>query len=75
MAKQDFTSETELKQVQSAAFQSHLGPRLEVDVGVEGGVARQSDEPSALLSLPPLLRTSSMICSHVSGRLAGFAVT
>ena len=46
---------------------------FEVCVGVDGGVARQREDPSALQSPPPL--TSSMICSHVSGRLAGFAVT
>ena len=55
-------------------FGSYLGPRLElgVVVGVEGGVARQREEPSLL---SPPLRTSSMICSHVSGRLVGFVVT
>ena len=55
-------------------FGSYLGPRLElgVVVGVEGGVARQREEPS---QFSPPLRTSSMICSHVSGRLVGFVVT
>ena len=50
----------------------YLGPRLEACVGVEGGVARQREEP---WTLSPPLRTSSMICSQVSGRLAGFSVT